>query len=145
MNFIDDHHFAGHSQVAEHQVLLLQSSHQQLIHRANDEVRQQRLFVPLKPGVYRNPFIGAPFLNKRSSRKKLPVVLVQFRHTVGQLDGMGGVFRLGLRPGGQPSKDTVGGGLGGQSEEKTACPPLCGKGFRRSQGGLCFAHAHLGL
>ena len=38
VTFVDDDHLAGQSEMAQHDVLLLQGRHKELVHRAYDEV-----------------------------------------------------------------------------------------------------------
>ena len=54
------------------------------------------------------------------------VCLVQFSHAVGQLDGVLQPIRLLFGPCQQPPKDSVGGGLSGQTKEDAALTAVLG-------------------
>ena len=132
--------------MAQHQMLLFQGRQQQLVHCADHKVGQQRLLMALKPRVHVDPLLWPHiFLRNGLPRKQFPILLVQLCHTMGQPNGVGHIFRLCLRPGGQSSKDTVGRGLCGQAKEQASCTPFSCKSLRRRQSSLCFSHAHLGL
>ena len=83
MALVHDHHLADQPQLAQHQVFLFECRHQQLVDGANDEVRQQRLPVALKPAMYQHAAFGevlrvGVLLGRGPAGKQLAVFLVQF-------------------------------------------------------------------
>ena len=66
------------------------------------------------------------FLHPHRVLLQSEVGLVQFGHAVGQLDGVLQPIRLLFSPCQQPPKDTIGGGLSGQTKEDAALAAVLG-------------------
>ena len=144
---VNHHHFARKAQMPQHHMFLLQSCHQQLVHRTNDKIGQKRLFVALKPLVHHHPafLIVGVVLHWHRLLLQLQVVCIQLRHAMGQPNGVFQAIRLFLGPVQQSAEDAIGSRLRGQAEEDAALPTALCQNFCRRQSGLGFAHAHLGF
>ena len=150
MALIHDHHLAGQPQLAQHQVLLFECRHQQLVNGTDDKVRQQGLPVALKPAMYQHAAFGGVFpvgvlLGHGPAGEQLAVILVQLSHAVRQADRVDHILRLCLGPISQAVKDAVGRGLGRQAKEQPTRLAAVGKELRGGQRRLRLAHPHLRL
>ena len=143
MAFIHNYHFARQPQMPQHQVLLFERGHQQLVHRADDKIRQQGLLTALEPTVYKRAAVPGVLLGNCAAGNQLAVVLVQLRHAVCQTDGMRRFLRLLFCPRGKTAKYAVGRGLCGQPEIKPSQTKPGGKDFSGRQRRLGLADAHL--
>ena len=145
MAFVHHNDLAGQAQMPQHHMLLLQSGQQQLVHRAEDKIRQKRLLAPLEPGVNHHAARLRILLGDRLARDQLPVLFVQFGCAVGQPDGVLHLPGLRLRPPLQPVKEPVCGRLCGQAEKHPAFVKPLRKDLRCGQRRLRLSHAHLCL
>ena len=147
MTLIHDNHFAGQPQVAQHDILLLQRRQEQLIHRADHKIRQQRLPPAQKPAMdlYAARLVPTILFRDCTAGKHLPVILIQFRHPVGQADGVRHILGLGLGPFAQPPENTISGGLCRQAEIQPTGAIAGRKNLGGGQRRLGLPHAHLCL
>ena len=146
MALVYNDHFASQAQMTQHQMLLAQRCHKELVNGGDHKIRQKALFIALKPLMDQNAaFRVSILLGVSASREHRPVFIIQFSRAVCQTQGVRCFFALRLCPGLQSPKDTVCRSLCGQAEvnaskSKTACQLL-----RSRQCRLCFPHAHLGF
>ena len=144
MALVDDHHLARKPQMPQHHVLLGQCCHQQLIHCADDEAGQQCLLAAPEPLMHLYLMLFRRILFQLHPAPLQPkIVLIQLCHSMGQLDGLRHLLRLGICPVEQPTKDAVCRSLRGQSEKDATQTEPAGHDLRSGQSRLCFAHAHL--
>ena len=145
MALVHDHDLSREPQVPEHDVLLPQRGHQQLVHRPHDEVGQERLLAALEPAVDPEPLLRVLLLRDRPPGKELGIRLVERRRAVRQADGVGHVLGLGASPRQQAVEQAVGRGLRGQAEEEAPGLEALREDLRGRERRLGLSHAHLRL
>ena len=144
MYLVDDDHLARKAQMPQHQVLALKRGHQQLIDRADDEIREQRLLAPLEPAVDDQAALLV-VRNVRRPAEQLLIRGVQRGRAVRQPDAVCFVPRLLLRPVHHAGKQAVRRRLRRQTEEQAAAARAAREHLGQRQARFRLSRSHSGL
>ena len=130
VTFVDNHNLARDTEMPQHQMLLFESDHEQLVDRADYKIGEQRLLATAEPTVYPDIAVSAIavniiLVNLCPAAEQRAIVLVEFSHAVRETNRVCGLLRLALRPLQKSRKYSVRCSLRRQTEKQSSALMLC--------------------